>query len=193
MIIMFIGPSSSGKDTFFNKSAEKYNLENIVLHTTRPIRTGEVDGINYHFVSMDTLNDMDNNNLLIERRNYDTKYGIWSYATSSSSIDLSKDYIILNTWEGYKKFIEYYGADIVVPFYFKLDDYIRLKRALERERNDENPKYDEMCRRYLADKVDFDESYLKKYNPYIIDNNGTMEETSKQIDNYMNLVLKRKN
>ena len=36
MILMFIGKTSSGKDFFYNRTIDKYNLEKIVLATTRP-------------------------------------------------------------------------------------------------------------------------------------------------------------
>ena len=191
MIVMFIGPSSSGKDTFFQKTAELYNLNNIILHTTRPIRNNEIDGKTYYFVSQDKLDEMDHNNMLIERRDYNTIHGIWSYATAKESIDNKKNYIVLNTWEGYQKFINYFGKDYIKPFYFELDDYTRLYRAIEREKKQDNPKYQELCRRYLADTKDFTQELIDKYQPYIINNNGTIEDTQKQIDKGMKLILKK--
>ena len=191
MILMFIGPSSSGKDTFYKETAIKYGLNNIILHTTRPIRNGEINGQTYYFVSKEKLDEMEKNNLLIERRDYNTIHGIWSYATSITTIDNNLNYITLNTWEGYQKFIEYFGKDYVIPFYFMLDDGIRLERAIEREKKQDNPKYQELCRRFLADINDFSIDYIMKYTPYIIDNNGTIEETKKQIDEGMKRVLKR--
>ena len=41
------------------------------------------------------------------------------------------------------------------------EDGIRLGRALKREAKQNPPKYDEMCRRYLADCEDFSEERLK--------------------------------
>ena len=43
MIIMFIGPSGSGKDTFFYPTLKEYALNPIILSTTRPMRKGEID------------------------------------------------------------------------------------------------------------------------------------------------------
>ena len=39
----------------------------------------------------------------------------------------------------------------MVPLYVEVDDGLRLSRALERERKQTEPKYAEMCRRFLAD------------------------------------------
>ena len=44
----------------------------------------------------------------------------------------------------------------------ELDDGERLMRALDRERRQENPKYEEMCRRFLADSEDFSEEKIKE-------------------------------
>ena len=41
------------------------------------------------------------------------------------------------------------------PLYIHVDDGVRLQRALDRERQQDTPKYAEMCRRFLADEADF--------------------------------------
>ena len=41
-----------------------------------------------------------------------------------------------------------------------MEDGLRLARALERERAQENPRYAELCRRFLADCEDFSEEKL---------------------------------
>ena len=46
------------------------------------------------------------------------------------------------------------------PIYIEVDDGVRLQRALNRERSQENPKYQELCRRYLADSEDFSEEKI---------------------------------
>lgn len=44
----------------------------------------------------------------------------------------------------------------------EVDDGIRLQRALNRERRQENPKYEELCRRFLSDAEDFSEEKIEK-------------------------------
>ena len=44
----------------------------------------------------------------------------------------------------------------------ELDDGIRLKRALDREMHEERPRYQEMCRRFLADEEDFSEEKIRE-------------------------------
>ena len=47
-----------------------------------------------------------------------------------------------------------------MPILLELNDGVRLQRALDRERKQENPRYQEMCRRYLADAEDFSEEKI---------------------------------
>ena len=48
----------------------------------------------------------------------------------------------------------------MVPLYIELDKGLRLQRALDRERRQEEPKYTEMCRRFLADEKDFSDEKI---------------------------------
>ena len=69
------------------------------------------------------------------------------------------------------------GEDAVCPVYVQVEDGERLSRALNREREQENPRYEEMCRRFLADSVDFSEENIK--NAGIVkrfSNNGSIDE-----------------
>ncbi len=194
-MILFIGPSSSGKDTFLAKALKIYDIEPIVLLTTRPPRIGEQNGCEYYFITQEEMNDLEKKQLLIERRDYNTIQGICSYATSAEKINLEKyNYLTPNTWVGYQKILNYFEPKLIVPVYFELEAGVRLERALERERK-KDQNYLEMCRRFLADQKDFTKEMLNTYKPYIIDNNGTVEETMKQLDelfvNKLEIVRKR--
>ncbi len=181
-IIMFIGPSCSGKDTFFAKALALYKFVPIRLHTTRPMRENEREGIEYYFITKEEMDLLEKNGQLIERRDYNTIHGIWSYATSKTCIDLTKNhYLTTNTWVGFEQFLKCYSKNEVIPLYFSLEDGKRLERALNREKQ-KNQDYAEMCRRFLADQKDFTKEYLEKYQPILIDNNGTQEETLAQLD-----------
>lgn len=193
MIIMFIGPSSSGKDYFYNKVLEKYNLETIVLYTTRPKRRGEVEGKEYYFIDKDTMDKLDSENKLVERRDYDTVHGVWSYATRGDNINKNKIYLVINTWEGYKDYVDYFGKENIYPFYFELDQDIRFERAFLREKMQKHKKYMELCRRFIADLEDFSKEKIDKYKPIIIDNSNSIDNTMKQIDaNIKRIINKNK-
>ena len=72
-----------------------------------------------------------------------------------------------------------------MPIYIDLDDGIRLERALNRERKQEYPKYEEMCRRFLADSKDFSPENLKKAKIEKIFFNNDLEHCIREISDYM--------
>ncbi len=162
-IYYMMGKSSSGKDTLFKMLKKVFpDFKEIVLYTTRPLREGEVDGKEYHFVADWVLEDFQKAGKMIELRAYDTIHGIWKYATvDDGQVDLQDaDYLSIGTLESYEKLQEYYGKERMVPLYIEVEDGERLFRALSRERMQETPKYAEMCRRFLADTEDFSEDKL---------------------------------
>ena len=164
-IYCVMGKSSSGKDTVYKKLKEQYKeFRLIVPYTTRPIREGEKDGVEYYFVDPEQFRAMKEDGKVIESRSYNTKCGIWTYFTADDGqIDLSAaDYLLIGTLVSYQALREYFGEEPILPVYLEVDDGLRLARALERERRQEKPKYAEMCRRFLADEEDFSEENLIK-------------------------------
>ena len=160
-----MGKSSSGKDTLYQKVLERLpQIHRVVPYTTRPIREGEQDGVEYHFVDDKQLAELETDGKIVELRAYNTVHGIWKYFTvDDGQIDLEQgDYLLIGTLETYEKIREYYGAEHLVPIYIEVEDGERLARALERERRQAVPKYKEMCRRFLADEEDFCEENLKR-------------------------------
>ena len=163
-IYYMMGKSSSGKDTLFKEVKKALPwLQTITLYTTRPIREGERDGVEYFFVSEDTLNAYENQGKVIEQRAYDTVHGIWKYATvDDGQINLdTSDYLVIGTLQSYERMQKFYGPDKRAPIYIEVEDGERLARALAREREQKTPKYAELCRRFLADTKDFAEENLK--------------------------------
>ncbi len=164
-IFYIMGKSSSGKDTIYKKLSERMpELQRIVPYTTRPIRDGEQEGVEYHFVGEDRLREMQEAGRVIEVRAYNTKCGVWTYFTADDGqIDLeNKDYLVIGTLESFQALKKYFGEEKIVPIYIEVDDGVRLSRALEREQREKEPRYEEMCRRFLADSADFSEGNLRR-------------------------------
>lgn len=164
-IYYMMGKSSSGKDTLYKEVLKALpKLKTLVLYTTRPTREGEQEGIEYHFVTDEELERFEKAGKIIEERTYDTVYGAWKYATiEDGQINLAAyDYLVIGTLESYAGMKKCYGAENLVPIYIEVEDGERLSRALSRERQQEQPKYEEMCRRFLADQKDFSEENLEE-------------------------------
>lgn len=164
-IFYIMGKSSSGKDTIYKRLSERRpDMKRIIPYTTRPVREGETDGVEYFFVDQKRLNDLRDEGRVIEVRSYDTKCGIWTYFTADDGqINLDRhDYLVIGTLVSYRALRDYFGSDKLVPIYIEVEDGLRLYRALQRERKEKAPKYAEMCRRFLADSEDFSEDNLRK-------------------------------
>ena len=163
-IFYVMGKSASGKDTIYKKLHSRMpELKTVTMYTTRPIRDGEHNGVEYFFVDPSYLDQCRKDGILIECRTYDTVYGPWSYFTADDGqINLrQEDYLVIGTLESYRAMKEYFGAESLVPLYIEVEDGLRLTRALEREKRQSQPRYDELCRRFLADSKDFSEENLR--------------------------------
>lgn len=163
-IFYLMGKSASGKDTIYKKIKETMpELKTIVIYTTRPIREGETEGVEYHFVDEKKLQEFQEAGKVIELREYNTVHGIWKYFTvNDGQFDADDNYIAIGTLESYKGMRKHLGADKLVPIYIEVEDGVRLERALARERSQKEPKYEELCRRFLADAADFSVDKLKE-------------------------------
>lgn len=163
-IYYLMGKSCTGKDTIYKHLCRKYNdtMLKIVMYTTRPMRSGEKNGREYYFVDEGNYQALEKDNKVIESRVYNTIHGPWRYFTVNDNqfSDENYDHIMIGVLDSFVATRTYFGKDKVIPIYIDLDDGIRLQRALDREKNQESPKYKEMCRRYISDSEDFSEDKI---------------------------------
>ena len=184
-IFYVMGKSSVGKDTIYNMlvNDKELELKTIVGYTTRPMREGEVNGREYFFVNEDELEKLEQAGKVIEKRGYNTVYGVWNYFTvDDENINLNENnYVLIGTLESYRNVRDYYGNEVVVPIYIEVEDGIRLIRAINREMTQNTPKYEELCRRFLADTKDFAEEILDELDIKKKYNNENLEKCYKEI------------
>ncbi len=184
-VFYLMGKSASGKDSLYAGLLDmpELSLRPLVIYTTRPIRDGEEEGRQYHFTDEEHFHEWEKQGKVIEQRCYQTVYGPWYYFTlddgsfdpgvsaagETSCIEGDEPgrercrpaHILgIGTLESYLKLRDYLGADRVVPLYVEVEDGLRLQRAIKREQQQLQPKYEEMCRRFLADAEDFSEEHL---------------------------------
>ena len=163
-IFYIMGKSAAGKDKIYSRliGNQELSLKKLILYTTRPIRDGEKNGREYFFTDDRKLAELESQGLVIEKREYHTVHGLWTYFTADDGqADLEKsDYLGIGTLESFVKMREYYGEEAVIPVYIQVETGERLTRALAREKTQDHPKYAEMCRRFLADEEDFSEENI---------------------------------
>ena len=184
-IYCIMGKSSTGKDTIYKKliEDETISLKKIIPYTTRPIRAGEQNGVEYFFCTEEQVDELLKQGKVIELRAYHTVHGIWKYFTvDDGQVELKhQNYLMIGTLEAYLKIRDYYGEANVVPVYIEVEDGERLFRALTRERQQDSPKYEELCRRFLADAKDFSEEKLADAGIKQRFINQSLEETTDRI------------
>lgn len=188
-IVYLMGKSSTGKDTIYKELLQKSQakLHAIVPYTTRPIRAGEQEGAEYHFTDEGEYHRLAVQGRIVEERLYHTCHGLWRYFTvDDGQICLEdKNYIMIGTLAAYSKMKEYFGADKMLPVMIELDDGVRLQRALDREKCQEHPRYDELCRRFLADSEDFDRKKIEEAGIDRIFYNDDLQRCQEEILDYI--------
>ena len=165
-IYYLLGKSATGKDTLYKEILKRRpKLRTVTMYTTRPIREGETDGVEYFFTGREEPERQLASGKVIESRTYQTIAGPWTYYTvDDGQFDVADDEscLMIGTLESYEKMCAYFEAGKMVPVYIEVPDGIRLLRAVKREENQKKPNYREVCRRYLADEKDFSEENLER-------------------------------
>lgn len=193
-LFVIMGKSAAGKDSLYKRLMEQNaELKEIVSYTTRPIREGETEGKEYHFVTEQQMEELREQGRIAECRKYDTVRGPWYYFTADDGqIDFESgdSYVLISTLEGYEKLRHFYGKDNIVPIYIEVDDFERLERAVKRERQQKSPCVAELCRRFLADEEDFSEERLRaaEVSNRIINND--LEQALKQMEKLIGDLVK---
>ncbi len=188
-IFCLMGKSSTGKDTIYKEllKKEELGLQRMVPYTTRPIRSGETEGAEYHFTDEAGFQGLQKAGKIIEARAYDTIHGVWRYFTVvDDSVDLDKNsFCLIGTLEAYMQLRDYFGEEKVLPLLIEVDDGERLERALRRERSQKEPKYEELCRRFLADSKDFSKEKITQADIAKVFTNNSLPECLEEIVTYI--------
>ena len=167
-IIGIMGQAGAGKDTLLKEIInQNSDFHEIVSYTTRPPREGEIDGVNYHFITKEEfLAD------LFDDKFFESAYfREWYYGTSIKSLDENKINIGVFNPSGISQLLEKSQVKLYLV-YVIADNKIRLLRQLNRE---EHPDTDEIVRRYLTDQEDFktrSEEFFPQCEWIVIENNG---------------------
>ena len=94
-LIVISGPSGVGKSTVISGVMQEYpNLRFSVSATTRPMRPGEVDGVNYYFVTRERFDEMLQNGELLEHVEYVSNCYGTPEAPLQASLDAGTDILL---------------------------------------------------------------------------------------------------
>jgi len=149
-MLCLCGESGVGKDTLMKKLIEKYDYRRLVTYTTRPKRDGEVNGIDYHFVTPKVFHELCAGDFFAETTSYTVANGeVWEYGTAIK--DVKDDTIVILNPHGLKELKKDKSLDIIAIHLFAPHGEIWNRL---RKRGDDS---DEVARRMEADKKDFED------------------------------------
>lgn len=131
-VIVLVGCSAVGKDTIL---ADAKGIRKVVSHTSRPIRVGEKQDNEYHFVTYDEMIKMRDKNEFIEMRSYNTIDGEWLYGINKKEFKFINNYkyILILDLNGLKQLEEYLGKENILSIYIDATAETRLKRSMNRQ------------------------------------------------------------
>ncbi len=107
-MILITGASASGKTETAKELGNLYGIKKVVTHTTRNPRVGEVDGIDYHFVTKDEFEKLKQEDAFVETTTYNNNY----YGTSKKEI--GDDKVLVVETSGARVFLSLNDEHIMV-------------------------------------------------------------------------------
>jgi guanylate kinase len=175
-MLILVGESASGKSTI-EKELVKLGYNKIVSYTSRPLRDGEVNGIDYNFISKEKFEELKQNSFFAEVG----EYRGWYYGSAKD--DCTNDKVAVLTPHGLRQMKSIDGLDIT-SFYINVPRRDRLIKILQRGDNIE-----ECYRRSLSDVGQFDG--IEDEVDYVIENDG-YSKTPMEIATIIHVLTKAK-
>jgi guanylate kinase len=164
-MIVLVGESASGKSSIEKYLVENYDYNKIVSYTTRSPRKGEVDGVDYHFISVDKFKSLKKQGFFAESAIYNN----WYYGIAKE--DCTDDKVVVLTPHGLRQVSKLPNVD-VISFYINVPRRDRLIKILQR-----GDDIDEACRRSLSDRGQFDG--VEDEVNFVINNDGYEKSIAK--------------
>ena len=156
VLFVLSSPSGAGKSTIARKLlAAEPSLEMSVSATTRPIRPGEVDGEDYHFVDLDRFREMVANHEFLEWAHvFGHRYGT-PRAQVEAMLAAGKDVLFDIDWQGAQQLYQIAGGDVVRVFILP-PSMEELHQRLRRRATDSDEVIDARMARAAAEVSHWD-------------------------------------
>ena len=156
VLFVLSSPSGAGKSTISRKLlAAEPNLSMSVSATTRPMRPGEVDGRDYHFVALENFRQMVADHQFLEWAHvFDHRYGTPKKPVYEM-LDAGQDVLFDIDWQGAQQLYQVHGADIVRVFILP-PSMTELERRLRSRNTDTEEVIDRRMARDHAEIAHWD-------------------------------------
>lgn len=146
-MIVLVGESGSGKSSIEKELANSFGYEKILMHTTRPIRAGEEEGVDYHFCGDNEFGcrEMEGEYLSI------SVYNGWHYGIPKIMDDDISDKSVIVVTPKALRCLQKTNIKNLCSFYISVPRRDRLIKSLIR-----NDNIEEAYRRNLSEVGQFD-------------------------------------
>ena len=186
MRYLIFGKSGTGKTTLVKKllEDEDLGLKPIITCTTRPPREGEINEVDYYFISEEEFHDLRDTDDLMEYSSYEVANGdTWYYGSLFKDFMSNEDKIIMVNRDGIKAILDNCRRRGIPTSTILLytNDSKRTERLLKR-----GDSKDEIARRIKADNKDFADA--KRYANHKVD---TTRSSSEQTFNKVKKIIER--
>ena len=183
IMVILSSPSGVGKTTITKKIQQKYNSFKIsVSHTTRPPRSNEVNGVDYHFVTNKQFEKLiDEDQFYEHAKIFNNRYG-----TLKKNVDNgihNNDIIFDIDWQGTKQLTKFKNLKLIKIYLIAENKDELKKRLIKRNQNTSN----EVEKRFKS--FDDDVKHWKDYDYVIINKN--LDVCFKQIEKI--IAINKKN
>ena len=179
-LICICGKAATGKDVLINMVSKELGIPILVSHTSRPMRTNEIQDESYHFISPEEFNQLLNNDKMLEHTTYNIKSEnrIYHYGLCKDEVDKYPFALVILNPHGIQQVLQSKYKDHLETILVDCDDRTRLIRYLQR---DKNTNVNECIDRFHRDKKDFDDGDL--YTDYIVFNDSILDKAYQQLKN----------
>ena len=163
LLVIMSAPSGCGKDTVFKELVKKRDdVVESVSATTRKPREGEVDGVNYFFLTKDKFEKMIKNNGFLEYANYNGNYYGTPVKGVQKAIEEGKVCFLIIEVQGAQKVMKMFPDNCVSIFLLPPSLDVLEQRLRKRDSDGE-----EMIKQRL-DIANIEMSYKDKYTYQIV-------------------------
>lgn len=179
-MIILVGASASGKTEAAKELGILFNIKKAITTTTRKMRVGEKDGVDYFFLTKEEFLKRVSEARFVENAQYAGNY----YGCGKDQV--AKDRVLIVEPNGLHSF-KALNDDSIVTFFINVSEEIRAKRMLERGDKEEDIKV-----RLERDRIDFSKEKVGETDFVIDADSLSIVEVSKIIfDKYQKSLLER--
>ena len=185
MMVILSAPSGCGKDTVFHEILNIRNdVKESISATTRQPRTGEVDGVNYFFLTKDKFEEMIENNEFLEYASYNNCYYGTPKKAAMDMVLQGKICFLIIECQGAKKVMK--NCPDAVSIFLMPPSIETLEKRLKKRNTDSEEQ--------IANRLRIAEEEINSSSmfDYIVVNNE-LEKAVDEINEILNNELEKRN